>query len=369
MKNVFHGEKALTRLSLFATLGLAIFWGVFTYVSAHGHEIGSTHTSLRKHIEFDSKAPFVYKKYTGPQNAQALMNALDTDYNKRLAKTRVSVSGKFTTKTTKTGKVTGSKTTTYSSDLTISEVDARYPRAEWLQLLLDRGITIDDSLEYASLLSERYTLALLEDNPDLQQSGFLNIPPTADWETYKAAYINKVVNDHTKIQKSAEQIERGKKAVERAKARIEQSKEHVKLAIERSKEAVERANAQLERGTEQLEHVKVQIEQRQKNAKPVIERSQEAVERAKAQIQHSKAQLERAMTQLERSVTRLERAQKALSSQQLVHIKKQIEGIQETLGPLQKSTPLQEPISPQGTLVLPKKPAPPQEPTPPQGSD
>ena len=330
MKSIFHGRETLARLSLFATSGLAIFGMVFTYLTANGHEIGSPNMQLREHIELDAKAPFVYKKYTGPQNAQELMKALDADYNQSLAKTRVSVSGKFTTKTTKTGKVTGSKTTTYSSDLTISEIDTRYPRAEWLQLLLDKGITIDDSLEYASLLSKRYTLALWEDNPVLQQSGLLDIPPTDDWETYRAAYIDKLVNDHTKIQSSAEQIERSKKAVERAKAQIEQSKEH---------------------------------------AKPIIERSKEAVERVKAQIQHSKEQIERAMIQLERSITRLEHAQKALNSQQLVHIKKQIEGIQETLGPLQKPTPPQEPISPQGTLVPPKKLAPPQAPTSPQESN
>jgi len=369
MKSIFHGRETLARLSLFATLGLAIFGMVFTYLTANGHEIGSPNMQLREHIELDAKAPFVYKKYTGPQNAQELMKVLDADYNQSLAKTRVSVSGKFTTKTTKTGKVTGSKTATYSSDLTISEIDTRYPRAEWLQLLLDRGITIDDSLEYASLLSKRYTLALWEDNPVLQQSGLLDIPPTDDWETYRAAYIDKLVNDHTKIQSSAEQIERSKKAVERAKVQIEQSKEHAKLAIKRSKEAVERANAQLERGTEQLEHAKVQIEQSKEHAKPIIERSKEAVERVKAQIQHSKEQIERAMIQLERSITRLEHAQKALNSQQLVHIKKQIEGIQETLGPLQKPTPPQEPISPQGTLVPPKKPAPPQAPTSPQESN
>ena len=330
MKNIFHGRETLVRLTLFATLGLTILWGVSTYLSAHGHEIGSSHTSLREHIELDPKAPFVYKKYTGPQNVQELMKALDTDYNQSLSKTSVSVSGKFTAKTTRVGKVTGPKTTTYSSDLTLSEIDARYPRAEWLQLLLDKGITIDDSFKYASLLSKRYTLALLEDNPDLQQSGFLNIPPTDDWETYKAAYIDKLVNDHTKIQKSAAQIERGKQTVERAKARIEQSKEHAKLATERSKEAVERA---------------------------------------KIQIQHSKEQIERAMTQLERSIARLERAKKELNSQQLVHLKKQIEGIQGTLAAPKKPIPPQEPMPPQETLVPPKKPAPPQEPTPPQGSN
>ena len=333
MKSIFHGRKTLARLTLFATLGLVIFWSVSLYLSAHGHEIGASNMQLREHIELDAKAPFVYKTYTGPQNAQELMKALDADYNQSLAKTSVSVSGKFT----------GPKTTTYSSDLTLSEIDARYPRAEWLQLLLDKGITIDDSFEYASLLSKRYTLALFEDNPDLRQSGLLGIPPADDSETYKAAYIDKLVNDHTKIQASVEQIERGKKTVERAKVRIEQRKEHAKLAIERSKEAIERANAQLERGTERLKHAKAQIEQSKKNAKLAIERSKDAVERAKTQIQHSKAQIKRAMTQLER-------AKKELNLQQLVDLGKQIEDIQET-------------------LTAPKKPTPPQEPAPPQGSN
>jgi hypothetical protein len=297
MKSIFHGREALVRLPLFATLGLAIFWGVFSYLSAHGHEIGSSSTSLREHIEFDSKAPPGYKKYIGPQNAQELMKALDADYNKGLAKTRVSVSGKFT----------GAKTATYSSDLTISEIDARYPRAEWLQLLLDKGITIDDSLEYASLLSKRYTLALLEDNPDLQQAGFLGIPPTNDWEAYKVAYINKLVNDHIRMREAVEQIERGKKAVERANAQIKHSKK-------------------------QIERAKAQAEQSKEQVKLAIERSKETIERAKAQ--------------LERSTEQLERAQKELNSQQSVHLKKQIESVRGTL----------EPPKP------PKEPTPPQEP-------
>lgn len=345
MKSIFHDGKALARLSLFATLGLAIFGGVSIYLSAHSHEIGSWDMQLREHTEFDMETPFSNKKYTGPQNAQALMKALDADYTKKLAKTRMSVSGKFT----------GANTTIYISDstlsdLTLSEIDARYPRTEWLQLLLDKGITINDSHAYASLLSKRYTLALLEDNSGLRQSGFLGIPATDDWETYKAAYIDKLVNDHTKIQETLEQVERSKKAVERAKARIEQRKENAKLAIEGGTAHLERAMTQLERSTARLEHAKPQIEQRKENTKLAIERSQEAVERVKAQIQHSQEQLERAMAQLERSIVRLERAQKALNSQQLVDGKKQIEGIQ-------------------GTLVPPKKPAPPQEPTPPQGSN
>ena len=343
MKSIFHDRKALTRLSLFATLGLAIFWGVSIYLSAHGHDIGSSNMQLREHIELDSKAPFVYKTYTGPQNAQKLMKALDADYNESLAKTRVSISGKFTAKTTRDDKGTGSKTTTYSSDLTLSEIDARYPRAEWLQMLLDKGITIEDSLEYASLLSKRYTLALLEDNPDLQQSGFLGIPPTDDWETYKAAYIDKLVHDHTKIQKSAVQIERGKKAVERAKAQIEQNQEHAKRAIARSKVQLERAKVQLERRVEQLKHSKVQIEQSQEHAKRAIARSK---------------------VQLERSIEHLERAKKELTSQQLEQVQKQLGHAREQLERAKKQLE-----HGQETLEYPKEPTPPQEPIPPQGSN
>ena len=230
------------------------------------------------------------------------MKALDADYNKRVVKIRVSISGKFA------GTKAGTKTVIFNnvvvgSDLTISEIDARYPRAEWLQLLLDKGITIDDSHEYASMLSKRYTLALLEDNPDLQQLGILGIPPTDDWETYKAAYINKLVNDHTKIQESAEQIQHSTEQLERAKAQIEQSKEHAKLAIERSKEAIERANAQLERSIEQLE-----------------------------------------------------RAEKELNSQQLVHVKKQIESVQGNR--LRAQEALERPEEP----MHPQEPLPPDEP-------
>ena len=225
MKSTFHRVDTLFRFPLFTALGFALFSGVFTYLYGCGHETGSSNMQLREHIEFDSESPPVHKKYTGPQNAQELMKALDADYNKSLAKTRVSISGKFTS--------TSAKTTTYSSDLTLNEIDTRYPRAEWLQLLLDNGITIDDFHEYASLLSKRYALALLEDNPDLQQSGILDIPSMDDWKTYKAAYINKLVSGHTKIQeieRSVEQIEQGKADIERGMEAVERSVEEIKDA-------------------------------------------------------------------------------------------------------------------------------------------
>ncbi len=54
-------------------------------------------------------------------------------------------------------------------------------------------------------LSKRHTLALLEDNPNLRQLGILDIPPTADWETYKAAYRDKLVHHRIEILGTSEQ--------------------------------------------------------------------------------------------------------------------------------------------------------------------
>ena len=280
MKRIFHWGETLARLPFFATLGLAILlWGG-TYAYTQSSETESSKTSIKsKSIEFTSTVPSSYKRYTGPQNAQELMKALDADYNKGLSKklpeTKVIISdGSLVIRN---GEILERpKATTYSSDLTISEIDARYPRAEWLQLLLDKGITIDNSDEYASLLSKRYLLVLLEDNPDLYEAGFLGIPPTGDWETYKTAYINKLVSKHTKIRAAAKQIERSKKIVERTKAQIERSKESIARAMVQLEHSIEQVRgAQKALKSQQLEHVRKQLE----HARKQIARAQEALER------------------------------------------------------------------------------------------
>ena len=166
------------------------------------------------------------------------MKAFDASYDRGRSKIEVSVFR----------KVAGIKITDYSSKLTMSEVDARYPRAEWLQVLLDRGVTIERFNEYAHYMLKRHTLAFLEDNPKLRESEILDLPPTDDWETYKEAYINKLAKDNIRNRKTAEQIERSKKEIERVKAEIERS---TKAQIERSKKEVERAKVQLERSKEQ----------------------------------------------------------------------------------------------------------------------
>ena len=192
MNSTFQGVNLLLILPLFTVLGIAIFLGGCTYSYTFSNENGSSDMRLREAVEFNWRtAPHGSKKYTGPQNAQEIMDALDSDYNSGLLKAEVSVFREVGEK----------KITIHSSNLTMREIDARYPRAEWLQLLLDRGITIEN-FNYSVHLLKRHTLAFLEDNPDLRHLEIFDIPPADDWETYKAAYIDKLVKHHRESRKS-----------------------------------------------------------------------------------------------------------------------------------------------------------------------
>ena len=146
---------------------------------------------FREYIGFNSDVPDAARQYTGPQNAQELVNALDADYNGGHPKTEVSILHKV-----------GWRKKNYSSNLTETEIDARYPRVEWLQMLLDRGIPIENFGDYSHSLLQRHTLIFLEDNPNLRQLEILDIPPTDDLETYKAAYLDKLVQRYTERQKN-----------------------------------------------------------------------------------------------------------------------------------------------------------------------
>ena len=281
MKRTFHGADLLLRLAFLAALGFAIFSGG-AYLYAHGVKIIISpleiiSPSIHFRVKIDWKTPLIIEKYTGPQiiekytgsqNAQELMKALDADYNKGHGKTEVNLSRKDN----------GIETESYNSNFTISEIDARYPRAEWIQLLLDRGIIIGTLYEYASNLSQRHALALLEDNPNLWQSGILDIPPTDDWETYKAAYIDKLVE----IEGTKAEIERRKPEIERTKAEIERTMERIKEQVERAKVQIEQSQRDVKRAQEKLnsqqfEHVRKQLE----HARKQIVRAQEALERLK----------------------------------------------------------------------------------------
>lgn len=194
MNSTFQDVNLLLILPLFTILGISIFLGGCTYSYTFSNENGSSDMRLREEVKFNWRtAPHGSKKYTGPQNAREIIDALDSDYNTGLLKAEVSV----------VRKVGEKKITIHSSSLTMREIDARYPRAEWLQLLLDRGITIENFHNYSVHLLKRHTLAFLEDNPDLRHLEIFDIPPTDDdWETYKAAYIDKLVKHHRKSRQS-----------------------------------------------------------------------------------------------------------------------------------------------------------------------
>ena len=225
---------------MFATLIVLGFTTLF------GFQANSlTVNSFIESIEGRSPKPLTTPEgYDGPQTVKGLMNAFDAAYNQKYSKARVMAICE--------GGVV------YSSELAVSgEIDARYSRVEWLQMLLQRGITIENFNDYRIYLSKRHTLAFLEDNPDLRKIGFLGMPLTDEREAYKVAYINKLV---------AKQIERLKKKVEDTKKRIERAKKKVERGKERS-------------NSQQLEYLK-QLEDTRKRLK----RIQEALERSKKPI-------------------------------------------------------------------------------------
>ncbi len=128
-------------------------------------------------VEFNKKHILVV-----PQTVKALRDAYDNKYNERYAITSGSVS--YTLDNGINFK--------YSVPLPMSEVDAKYPRDEWLQMLLDKGITIDNFEEYWTYLSKRDELVELEKHPEVWSSSLFGISPTDDWETYKAAYLKQM---------------------------------------------------------------------------------------------------------------------------------------------------------------------------------
>lgn len=235
-------KNVIKLLTFLTVLGIITFWG-----SQVNSQIVN---SFIESIENRSPAPDTTpEEYDGPQTVKALMNAFDAAYNQKYSKARVMALCE--------GGVV------YSSELAISgEIDARYSRVEWLQMLLQRGITIEDFDDYRIYLSKRHTLAFLEDNPDLQKIGFLGVPLMDDQEAYKVAYIDKLV--HNRIQKTSKQIERLTTRIERYKKQLEQAKKQsnskrlkqAQAKLEIAKSQLEDARKRLKQIQEALEHPK-----------------------------------------------------------------------------------------------------------------
>ena len=116
-----------------------------------------------------SEAPI--EPYTGPQTVEALMEAFDARYSSWAANAKWATASE----------------TSYGEKrhlaFTLIDMDAKYPREEWLQMLLNKGITIETFKEYDGYFNIRSALLLKE------------FHTRDNWKTAKAEYID------TEIQK------------------------------------------------------------------------------------------------------------------------------------------------------------------------
>ena len=97
------------------------------------------------------------ERYTGPQTVEALMEAFDEKFDRPYLDRKV---------------------------------DEKYPRAEWLAILLEKGVMFGDYGDYSLFMNERWNLVSFEENGQWRW-GVKGVPQTDDWETFKAAYVDR----------------------------------------------------------------------------------------------------------------------------------------------------------------------------------
>ena len=77
--------------------------------------------------------------------------------------------------------------------------DAKYPQSEWLEMLLEKGIVIENYKDYSGYMVARRALIRLENHPEIWDSDMFGIPPTTDWETFKSAYIDRKIWEYQQV--------------------------------------------------------------------------------------------------------------------------------------------------------------------------
>jgi len=92
---------------------------------------------------------------------------------------------------------------TFEKMLDYPDIDEKYPQSEWVQMLLSRGVVIEDFADYSGYLSARQNLVYFKNNPDIWQSGETGNLPTEDWETFKASFIDRHIWQYQQL-KAAE---------------------------------------------------------------------------------------------------------------------------------------------------------------------
>lgn len=118
------------------------------------------------YLKLDSKAKT--EQYTGPQTVDALMAAFDTRYSSH-------------ERTTVSETLHGEKR---HIAFTLADMDTKYPREAWLQMLLNRGMTIKNFKAYTEYLDMRSDLILEE------------FYTGNDCESVKVSYIENLLQEY-----------------------------------------------------------------------------------------------------------------------------------------------------------------------------
>ena len=257
--------------------------------------------------EFDEEISYGSKEYIGPQTAQALMRTFDKPYDRKHSRTVVTVFSKASIAEIRRNEMMGihawSKLLS-KEGVPISfkerEIDARYPRTGWLQLLLERGVTIESLIDYFLCMAHRHQLAFLEDSPHLWKSETYGTSAIDAWETYKADYIKRFVRYYTRNWKTP--AEAARKRLEISKSRIPKvpNVPTIPQIPQFHSEPEETALSPLQRLVNQLEQTVKDLERQNRS---------DAAEQVKAVLAHIKKILERDKTpnELNRNMKRTSR--------------------------------------------------------------
>ncbi len=112
------------------------------------------------------------EQYIGPQTVAAVMTAFDERYTARASNAKWAAA-----KTTSDEKK-------HHIEFALADMDAKYPREEWLQMLLNKGITIENFKNYDGYFNIRSALILKEFYSE------------DDWETVKVDYIDSEIQKY-----------------------------------------------------------------------------------------------------------------------------------------------------------------------------
>ncbi len=110
--------------------------------------------------------------YTGPQTVDALMKAFDKRYTSRASSAKWAAAKETSLREKR------------SIEITLKSMDAKYPRQEWIQMLINKGFTIEKFKDYDRLLNLRVDIIIKE---------FLS---GDDFEIAKETHIDSMLQKH-----------------------------------------------------------------------------------------------------------------------------------------------------------------------------